>query len=97
MDQLSRLQHWYAAQCDGEWEHAHGIEIVTLDNPGWLLRVDLTDTDLQHKPFTAIHRGNSENDIDWLHCKVDAGQFEAAGGTPNLPEMLETFLTWTGY
>jgi hypothetical protein len=97
MDQVSRLRNWYAAQCDGDWEHSYGIKIDTLDNPGWLLIVDLSDTDLQGKAFQAIHRGDSEDDVDWLHCKVESGKFEAAGGVPNLPDMLEAFLAWAGH
>ncbi|MGL4464545.1 MAG: Imm53 family immunity protein [Planctomycetia bacterium] len=27
MDTLARLQDWYAAQCDGDWEHQQGIRI----------------------------------------------------------------------
>jgi hypothetical protein len=38
MDALSRLQAWYFAQCDGEWEHSYGIHIENCDNPGRLLR-----------------------------------------------------------
>ena len=33
-DLLQGLQGWSAGQCDGEWEHHHGIEITTLDDPG---------------------------------------------------------------
>ncbi|GHB54781.1 hypothetical protein GCM10010331_48120 [Streptomyces xanthochromogenes] len=32
---LDRLQSWYSAQCNGDWEHEWGIKIDTLDNPGW--------------------------------------------------------------
>lgn len=97
MDQLSRLRDWYAAQCDDDWEHSYGIKIETLDNPGWLLHIDLTGTDLQNKSFAPIDRGDSERGVDWLHCKVDSGKFEAAGGVPNLPDMLEAFLAWADY
>ena len=97
MDQLTRLRNWYAAQCDGDWEHSYGIKIDTLDNPGWLLSVDLVDTDLATQPFTPVHRGDSDRDTDWLHCKVEAGKFQAAGGVPNLPAMLESFLQWAGH
>jgi hypothetical protein len=96
MDQLSRLRNWYAAQCDGDWEHSYGIKIDTLDNPGWLLSIDLADTLLQGKYFAPIHRGDSDAGTDWLHCKVVADKFEAAGGVPNLPDMLEAFLLWAG-
>ena len=97
MDQLTRLRNWYSAQCDGDWEHSYGVRIDTLDNPGWLLTIDLIDTHLQDKPFTAIHRGDSDCGVDWLTCKVESGKFEASGGVPNLPEMLESFLQWAGH
>ena len=96
MDQLSRLRDWYAAQCDGDWEHSYGGKIDTLDNPGWVLRIDLNDTDLEDKPFTAIHRGDTDGESSWLHCKVESRRFEATGGLSNLPDMLEVFLSWAG-
>ena len=97
IDQLSRLRNWYAAQCDGDWEHSYGIKIDTLDNPGWTLVVDLADTSLKDKPFAPIHRGDSEGGVSWLHCTVADGKFQAAGGVPNLPDMLEQFLQWAGH
>jgi hypothetical protein len=97
MDQLARIQRWYADQCDGDWEHTYGIKLDTLDNPGWLLYIDLSDTELAEKPFEPILRGDSEDDLNWLHCKVAHGKFEAAGGSQDLQEMLETFLQWAGY
>ena len=97
MDQLPRIQRWYADQCDGDWEHTFGIKLGTLDNPGWLLYIDVSDTDLADKPFEPILRGDSEDDASWLHCKVANGKFEAAGGSHDLQEMLETFLRWAGY
>jgi hypothetical protein len=41
---LPRLQRWYHSQSDGTWEHASGVRIETLDNPGWSLKVDLRGT-----------------------------------------------------
>jgi hypothetical protein len=79
MNQLTRLRNWYAAQCDGDWEHFYGINIDTLDNPGWSLSIDLSDTYLSGKSFTTAHRGGSEEDVDWFHLKIEAGKFEAAG------------------
>jgi hypothetical protein len=35
MDALIRLQQWYVAHCDGDWETGDGIEIYTVSNPGW--------------------------------------------------------------
>ena len=41
MNAVSDLQKWYRSQCNGEWEHAEGISIGTLDNPGWSIEVSL--------------------------------------------------------
>jgi hypothetical protein len=41
------IQHWYAAQCNGDWEHEFGIRIEAIDNPGWCFEVDIVDTDLE--------------------------------------------------
>lgn len=50
-DPLTWLQAWYATQCDGEWEHEHGVSIETLDNPGWFLKLDLRETSLDGLTF----------------------------------------------
>jgi Immunity protein 53 len=35
------LEKWYRARCNGDWEHQWGVEIGTLDNPGWRVHIDL--------------------------------------------------------
>jgi hypothetical protein len=47
MDPLTQLERWYLSQCDGDWEHTHGIVIGTLDNAGWSLTIDLLETPLE--------------------------------------------------
>ena len=49
MNALQRLQDWYSAQCNGDWEHQQGVRIESLDNPGWALDIDLADTALADK------------------------------------------------
>jgi hypothetical protein len=96
---LSGLQAWYLAQCDGDWEHSCGIRIETLDNPGWSLVVDLTDTHMDGREFDSVERGvggdSSPDDQDWLACKVSDNKFVAHGGPQNLAEMITVFLRWT--
>lgn len=94
MDPLTGLKDWYAAQCDGAWEHAYGITLSTVDNPGWVLRVELTGTALQGRAFVPLRRGDPNAGGDWLDCKVEAGSFVAAGGTDQLAEIVGTFLAW---
>ena len=92
MTVLEEIQIWYQSQCDGEWEHDYGIEIGTLDNPGWYLKVDLTGTHLSDIPFDEIK--NEASDNDWIHCRVENGQFAGYGGPQNLEHVLGVFLNW---
>ena len=91
-DTLSRLEAWYVRQCDGEWEHTYGIHVDTLDNPGWTVRIDLTDTDLTEKAFELVT--TERTDEDWLVCRIEQGQFTIACGPRNLGEALTVFLDW---
>ena len=43
-NELAFLEAWYRKHCGGDWEHQHGVELGTLDNPGWRLAVDLEGT-----------------------------------------------------
>ena len=99
MNKLQELQAWYKAQCDGDWEHGHGVTISTLDNPGWSLVVNLIGTNLQTKEFEAVSYGlglNSDpEDQNWLVCKAEGGQFQAYGGPTKLDEMLDVFIRWS--
>lgn len=91
-DSLTWLQAWYVTQCDGDWEHAHGVQIDTLDNPGWHLRVDLADTPLRTVSFSQIEVHRSEH--DWLVLRRDDATFEAVCGPLNLNEAIHAFRLW---
>lgn len=88
------MQDWYASQCDGDWEHSFGVQVETLDNPGWSLAIDLQGTSLLDREFRSVQRGDPNSDIDWVHCKVEREKFIAAGGVHCLEELIATFLTW---
>jgi hypothetical protein len=87
------LYQWYESHCDDLWEHAYGIEIGTLDNPGWRIEIDLTGTSTENVPFSAIEH-NYEDDTDWWRCWVEEKVFNGAGGTRSLEPMLEVFKSW---
>jgi hypothetical protein len=80
------LQGWYASQCNGDWEHGYGIEIRTLDNPGWTLTVHLDGTGLEGATFE--RREIMRGEHDWVHAWVADDKFEAACGPLNLGEAL---------
>ena len=98
MSALSEIQEWYRSQCNGEWEHAEGITIATLDNPGWSIEVALAGTALENVPFQERSSGTGQNaepaNEDWLMCKVERKKFRGFGGPFKLEEMIRIFLSW---
>ena len=86
---LTRLQNWYLTNCDGDWEHSYGISINTLDNPGWIIKIDLSDTCLQDSHYDK----QIDNGIfDWLFIKITDKVLEASGDLSKLSIILSIFL-----
>ena len=98
MDTLLQLQQWYTAQCDGDWEHQFGVHIDTLDNPGWLVKIDLAETALSDISFPEVAEGLGDGDHPkqsrWIHCSVRDGVWRGAGDETELDRLLTMFLDW---
>lgn len=92
MKELERLQKWYFSQCDGDWEHYQGVSIENIDNPGWMVNIDLSDTELDAKEFELLRSIRTEE--NWILCRVEDNTFKGDGGPFNLVEILNVFLTW---
>lgn len=90
MDELTRLQRWWLANIDGDWEHGSGIRISTLDNPGWRVSINVKMPS-QH-PFEIARIEVERSEHDWYHCWTESGMFEGAGGPENLRDILRVFL-----
>jgi len=86
------LISWYARHCNGVWEKTHGIEIETLGNPGWRIKISLEGTELEDKKFQKVSVDRTEN--DWLFCKVENSLFDSACSTFNVSEGLKIFKNW---
>lgn len=97
MSAITRLQKWFAAQCNGDWEHLNGIKIETTDNPGWWVQVDISGTTSRnlsgkgkHGPFSweakdgLLHGYDEETgDIEGLiTCLVDLLESNPAPPVP---------------
>ena len=93
-DLLMWIQNWYLDHCDGDWEHQFGIEIGTLDNPGWRIEIDIEGTILEGVAFPEKRVERSEN--DWLFCEVSGHKFKATCGPRSLSEAIEIFRIWAG-
>lgn len=107
MSNSSGLQEWYKKQCNGEWEQQSGVSIVSVDNPGWWVRIDLTGTPLENKPFGRVSKNVSLDQIDriskglepdmcdrgpdWLLCQVKDRVFDGAGDPGKLDTILALF------
>jgi len=86
---LEWLVGWYKSHCDGTWENSRGITIESLDNPGWLLTVDLAETPLAEAHMTPVRlRASNE---DWMECEIAEGQFRAAGDCSKLGRLIRSF------
>ena len=100
MNSIEWLQTWYQAQCDNDWEHQYGVKIDSLDNPGWVVTIDLVGTPLQDSSMPAVgdlsqvNHSGLEGDQTWLNCKVESNQFVGAGGPTSLFAICEVFQRW---
>ncbi len=97
-DTIKELQNWFRSQCDGEWEHQHGIKIESCDNPGWWVKIDLRGTKLLERPFLRVTKNYRIGDRDpqspWMYCDVKDGVFHGAGDPHTLGEIIRVFLEW---
>lgn len=92
-DLLGWLQHWYVGQCDDEWEHGYGVQITTLDNPGWMIKVSVKGTRWETKEFprSSFRLDSDDDDNDWYTVWKEGTDFHGAGGPFHLQSLLKEF------
>lgn len=83
------LQKWFMSYCDDDWEHQYGVKIRTIDNPGWLVEIDLLYTGLSGVKIENTLIENSES--DWYSYMIKDGLFKGAGDPTKLNTILGTF------
>lgn len=95
MVDFSELIAWYQSHCDDSWEHQHGVRLETLDNPGWLLTVDLIHTELEGHRMAPIQEGINPAGTPlaprWLHCYVSGNQFRGACDPTQVARLFRAF------
>ena len=86
---ISWIEQWYSSQCDGQWEHVYGIKVFTLDNPGWSVVIDLTDTEIE----TLEHGWTIEekSETDWIGYSISDKTFKGSGDPKKLGEIFNLF------
>ena len=96
------LQKWYLEQCNGVWEHSRGVSIDTMDNPGWLIKINLRGTSLETKALARdVLLSVSDPTPDqmepgdrWVECSIRDGCFVGAGGALDLSVLIDSFREW---
>jgi hypothetical protein len=92
IEAIALLQKWFIDRCNGDWEHSWGITIETLDNPGWIIKINLQDTVRAYEDLDQVKIQRGEN--DWVMYKVENAQFVGSCGPLNLGETIGIFLNW---
>ncbi len=90
MNTIEKIQDWYAAQCNGDWEHYYGVAIDTLDNPGWSVSIDLVGSNLESVAMQPYKHDNGAH--DWVFCEIRDGKFTGNGDASKLNIILEVFI-----
>lgn len=100
-DNLIWLSQWYLSQCDNDWEHSYGVKIDTLDNPGWSLKINLTDTEMLGRSFEPVEQGQPSGDLNqwqqtgsWWVARVEDDAFYVACGPLDLSAAVGIFRRW---
>lgn len=94
MNNLQWLQEWLLQNCNMDSsDHYYDISIETIDNPGWIISIQLQDTILENQVFEKVVIQREVED-DWLHCKVESNIFEGYCGPRNLDEVILIFRDW---
>lgn len=88
MNAVKTLMEWYGSNCDGDWEHTFGVKIETLDNPGWAIAINLTETDLEGR---TIEKKSVEDDDDWYIVTSDGETFKGYGDPDKLQFLFDEF------
>lgn len=89
MEILDWIQNWFKANCDGNWEGGDGIQITTLENPGWEIEIDISNTSIANITIEWILNENGKQ--DWYGVKIENQKFIASGDADKLTFLLELF------
>jgi hypothetical protein len=87
---IERIQDWYKINCNGDWEHSYGYKIETLDNPGWAIKIDLSETSLDKLEFKREFK-NSNNENDWFNIHTENKTLVIYCGPENMKKVFGIF------
>jgi hypothetical protein len=65
------------------------VKIDTLDNPGWIVTIDLYETVWAN--VTVDRRREERSETDWIQTEISGSRFVGCGGPLNLTEVVAEF------
>jgi len=89
MDILAWIEDWYSFHCDRDWEQEYGCSIRTVENGGWSVQIDLSETLLEDTEIAWQLVKKSEN--DWYGLAIKDSVFTASGDLRKLSFLLHSF------
>jgi hypothetical protein len=89
MEIINWLQNWYEKECDGDWEHGYGVEIKTIDNPGWKVKINISKYFDDNYSLNIIQDETSAK--DWYSYKIENSFFYGYSDPNKLFFLLEKF------
>lgn len=92
INNLEWLDGWYQRQCNGEWEHSHGVHLEMLEPKGWQLTIRLTGTSAANTAPQNLRLDSSAG--DWIDCSISSDRFEGAGDPRKLEQIIGIFRKW---
>jgi hypothetical protein len=89
MNTIKWISEWFLSNCDGDWEHLNQIKIFTVDNPGWVIQIDLSGTKYESIKIPYELFEKSEN--DWFGFSIKNGIYDAGGDLNKLDFLVNKF------
>lgn len=90
---LKWLQNFCIQNYDKICHENEIVNIYTVDNPGWRVKIDLRNTNLISKSFNEVSIDNSDD--DWVFIKIMDNVFDAACDKNKLVYALSFFKEWS--
>lgn len=79
----------FMLECNGDWEHENGISIITVDNPGWSITIDLENTSLEDEEI--VGELIEMNEKDWYFFEIKNKKFRGGGNLTKLNFLITQF------
>lgn len=89
------LQEWYISVLDNKTNSSTRIKIDTMDNPGWIMYIDLSNTEHEYCNVEKMSITRSKN--DWIVLHITDNIFTIYSGPQNLEEIISIFKHFITY